>query len=97
MDDSQLSLYLEINYSNYIFYVSSNDNQNNFKIVHESKVTLDGIEKNRISDFKKVFNTIKENVYIIEQKFNYTFKDIILILDNFNLTFINMTGFKKLN
>ncbi len=97
MDDSQLSLYLEINYSNYIFYVSSNDNQNNFKIVHESKVTLDGIEKNSISDFKKVFNTIKENVYIIEQKFNYTFKDIILILDNFNLTFINMTGFKKLN
>ena len=97
MNDPQLSLYLEINYLSYIFYVSKSDSQNNFKIVYESKVPLTGIEKNSISDFKKVFNTIKENVYLIEQKFNHTFKDIILILDNLNLTFINMTGFKKLN
>ena len=97
MNDPQLSLYLEINYLSYIFYVSKSDSQNNFKIVYELKVPLAGIEKNSISDFKKVFNTIKENVYLIEQKFNHTFKDIILILDNLNLTFINMTGFKKLN
>ena len=97
MNNLNLTLYCEINYTSYIFYVSKSDSQNNFKIVYELKVPLAGIEKNSISDFKKVFNTIKENVYLIEQKFNHTFKDIILILDNFNLTFINMTGFKKLN
>ena len=71
------------------------------KIVHghrnPQKDRLEGFANNSISDFEKVFNIIKENVYLIEQKFNHTFKDIVLILDNFDLTFINMTGFKKLN
>ena len=58
---------------------------------------MEGIINNGISNFEKVFNTIKENIYIIEQKLNYIFKDIVLILDNFDLTFINFTGFKKLN
>ena len=97
MENSQLSLYLEINRTNYIFYVGKNDSQINSNIVHETKVLLEGFANNSISDFEKVFNIIKENVYFIEQKFNYTFKDIVLILDNFDLTFINMTGFKKLN
>ena len=97
MENSQLSLYLEINRTNYIFYVSKNDSQINSNIVHETKVSLEGFDNNSISNFEKVFNIIKENIYIIEQKFNYTFKDIVLILDNFDFTFINLTGFKKLN
>ena len=97
MENSQLSLYLEINHTNYIFYVGKGDSQNNSNIVYETNVSLEGIINNSIFNFEKVFNIIKENVYLIEQKFNYTFKDIVLILDNFDLTFINMTGFKKLN
>ena len=31
------------------------------------------------------------------KKLNYTFKEVILILDNFNPTFLNLSGFKKLN
>ena len=45
----------------------------------------------------KFLNLIKENIYLIEQKFNNTFKEIILILENFNPTFINLSGYKKLN
>ena len=97
MNDLQLSLYLEINSSSYIYYVSESDNQNNFKIIYETEIPLEGINKNGISDLEKVLNIIKKNIYIIEQKFDYTFKDIILILDNFNPTFINISGFKKLN
>ena len=97
MKHISLTLYLEINYSNYIFYVGGSDEQNNFKIVDELKVVLSGIDNNRISDLEKVFNTLKKNIYLIEQKFNYTFNEIVLILDNFNPTFINLTGFKKLN
>ena len=33
----------------------------------------------------------------IEEKVNHTFKDLILILNNFNISFLNLTGFKKLN
>ncbi len=97
MNDLQLSLYLEINSSSYIYYVSESDDQNNFKIIYETEIPLEGINKNGISDLEKVLNIIKKNIYIIEQKFDYTFKDIILILDNFNPTFINISGFKKLN
>jgi cell division ATPase FtsA len=50
-----------------------------------------------LSDFEKVFNTIKKNIYLIEQKLNFTFKEIVLILENFNPTFLNLSGFKKLN
>ena len=48
MENSQLSLYLEINRTNYIFYVNKNDSQNNSNIVHETKVTLEGFANNSI-------------------------------------------------
>ena len=31
------------------------------------------------------------------KKFNYTFKSLFLIIDNFNPQFINISGYKKLN
>ena len=34
---------------------------------------------------------------LIEQKTNFTFKEVILILDNFEFSYINLTGHKKLN
>jgi len=97
MENSALTLYLEINESNYIFFVSENDEQNNFKIIKELKIPLEGIEHNKFSDSEKSFNIIKDNIYLIEQKLNFTFKEIVLIIDCFNPTFINLTGFKKLN
>ena len=97
MKNFSLSLYLEINDLNYVFYVGEIDDQNNLKIIYVSNIFLKGIENNRISDLEKTFNTIKENLYLIEQKLNYTFREIILILDNFHPSFINLTGFKKLN
>lgn len=97
MKSLSLTLYLEINDLNYIFYVGQSDEQNNFKIVYEKEIPLKGIDENRINDLEKVFNIINENIYLIEQKLNYLFKEIVLILDNFNPTFVNLTGYKKLN
>ena len=97
MKDLSLNLYLEINDYNLIFYVGGINVENNFKILYELEVSLEGIENSKVSDLEKFFNKIKENVYLIEQKFNHTFKELVLILDNFNPTFINITGFKKLN
>ena len=97
MKKPSTNLYLEINNSNFVFFVGRYDEQNNFKITHELSVAAQGINDNRISDLESAFNTIKENIYLIEQKFNYTFKEVILILDNFNPSFVNLSGFKKLN
>ena len=34
---------------------------------------------------------------ILSQKLNYTFKEVILILDNFNYSLSSFAGYKKLN
>ena len=92
-----LTLYLEINNTNYVFFVGNSDEQNNFKIAYKLEVPLKGIEDYRISDLENVYLTLKENIYLIEQNFNHTFKEVIIILDNFNPTFLNVSGYKKLN
>jgi cell division protein FtsA len=97
MNNSSQILFLEINNTNFIFSIGKSDELDNFKINYKLDVPLKGFENNRISDLEKAFNTIKESIYLIEQKLNFTFKEIVIILENFNLTFINLTGFKKLN
>ena len=73
------------------------DEKNNFKILEKLFLPIEGIIENKISDLDKFTNLIKKNILLIEQKINYTFKDIILILDNFEISFLNLCGFKKLN
>ena len=97
MNISEPSLFIEINNFDLISYVGRNDEKNNFEILYSLKTSLSGMEKNRISDFEKFFDLIKENIYHIEKKSNFTFKEIVLILENSELTFINLTGFKNLN
>ena len=97
MKNSTLSLYLEINNLNYIFFAGERDEQNNFKTVYKLELPLEGINNNKILNLEKISDIIKNNVYIIEQQLNFTFKEIILILENFNPTFINLSGYKKLN
>ena len=97
MKDSYLTLFIEINDTNFEFFVTQNDEHNNIEIAKKILVPLKGIEKSCITDFDSIFKIIKENVYSIEQKLNHTFKEIVLIIENFKPSFINITGFKKLN
>ena len=97
MKNYSLSLFIEINNSEYTFVVGDKDEKNNFKIIYKSIVATTGIEKSRIIDFDQVLSDIKKNIYLIEQKINFTFNETILILSNFNFSFVNLSGFKKLN
>ena len=97
MKNSSLNLYLEINEINLNFFVGTNDDQNNLKIIFKQSILSNELEENKISNFEKINQIIKNNIYTIEQKYNFTFKEIILILDNFNPSFINLSGYKKLN
>ena len=90
-------LFIEINKSEYIFAVGDENENEKFYLIYKNLVSIKGIDSSRISDFDLAFNTIKENILLIEQKLNFTFKETIIILDNFNPSFINLTGFKKLN
>ena len=91
------SLYIIINNFSFIFLVGDKDEKNNFKIIYEENIKIDGIFYNKILDYEKTYKVIKDNIYFLEQKLNYTFKETIIILENFNLSFINISGFKNLN
>ncbi len=97
MQNLHPSLFIEINNLNYIFLVGTNDENNNFKINYKLAIPLQGVEKNRIIDLEKAYNCLKENIYKIEQNLNLTFKEVTLILENFNPIFVNLSGFKNLN
>ena len=90
-------LFLEIDHSKYIFAVGDKDEKKNFVLIHKCIVPAQGIEEFKITNFDLIYKTIKENIYLIEQKLNFTFRDIVLIINNLNISFINLTGFKKLN
>ena len=91
------TLFVEINDLEYVFAAGERDENNHFKLIYKHVVPNLGISNHKISDFDLTHNTIKENIYLIEQKLNFTFKDIILILNTFHCSFINLTGYKKLN
>ena len=97
MKNFSLKLYLEINNFSFIFLVGESNKNENFKIAYKLEIPLQGIENNRITNLENVTDVIKKNIYIIEQELNHTFKEVVLILENFELTFINLSGFKKLN
>ena len=90
-------LFISIDELEISLIVGHNDDQNSFKLLEKSIFSIEGISKNKITDLDKIKNLIKKNILAIEKKINYTFKDIIIILNNFEISFLNLCGFKKLN
>ena len=97
MEISSPILFIEINNSKYIFSVGEENTQGDLKIIYKFVEPIQGIEHYRIINLELVSKNIKENVYKIEQKINFIFKETILIINNFNCSFLNLSGFKKLN
>ena len=97
MEIKSPTLFLEINNYNSIFSVGDEDEDKNFKLIYKQIVSLQGIKNCKFIDFELTLNDLKKNIYIIEQKLNFTFKEITLIINNFNCSFANLAGFKKLN
>ena len=91
------NLIIEIKNSEYIFVVGENNEDNNFKLLYKNIIQTSLTNDNKIFDYESIYKVLKKNIYLIEQKFNFTFKETILILNNFECSFSNFTGFKKLN
>ena len=95
MSNNSPSLFIEINKSEYIFTVGEDDEQDNLKVIYKCIVPIQGIQNYKITDLSLVIADIKKNIYLIEQKLNHTFKETILIINNFNYSFINLTGLRS--
>ena len=90
-------LFVEINLSNYIFVAGTYDKNQNLKIIEKIAIRNEGSINNKFTNFEQAHNIIKKNIQTIEDKLNYVFKDVIVILDNFSLSCINISASKKLN
>ena len=91
------NLFVEINDSNYIFVAGIYDENQNLKIVEKIITLNEGINKNKFINIDQAQKAIKKNVQIIEDRLNYVFKEVTIIIDNFDYSCINISGFKKLN
>ena len=91
-------LFIEINNSNYIFTAVAYDEDQKIKIIEKIIASNnDGVNENKFTDIKKVQEDIKKNIQTLENKLDYFFKEVTIVLDIFNHSCINFSGFKKLN
>ncbi len=90
-------LFVEINKYNYVFSVGDTAEDGNFVLIQSIKIPIAGIEEKKIIDLNLIQNLIKENIYLIEKKLDFIFKEVILLINNFNYSIINFSGFKRLN
>ena len=91
------TLFVEINDLNYIFVVGKYDENQNLKIIEKIITPNEGIEKNKFTNINLAEKLIKKNIQTIEDKINYVFKEVTIIIDTFENSCINISGFKKLN
>lgn len=90
-------LFIEIKDTKYIFVAGKNKEDGDFKLIYKKYIQTEGISNNKIINFEIAYETLKKNIYLIEQELNFTFKETILILNDCEGSFLNFTGFKKLN
>ena len=90
-------LFIEINKLEFIFGVGELDESSGFKLLYNQTTPIEGIVDNKIIELERISEILKSCIYSIEQKLNLNFKNIILVLDNFDKFCISLTGFKKLN
>tara|TARA_B100000035_G_C21025700_1_gene566117 strand:+ start:248 stop:1441 length:1194 start_codon:yes stop_codon:yes gene_type:complete len=73
------------------------DDQNNFKLLEKIILPIKNSSVKGISDLDNITELIKKSVLEVEQKINFTFSRLIIILNNFEISFFNLSGFRKLN
>lgn len=97
MEKNLPKLFVEINNFNLTIVAGKFDENDNFKLLEKIIFPHEVVKQNKFTNIDNISLTIKKNVEVIEGKINYMFKDVILILDSFNQTSINVSGYKKLN
>ena len=97
MQADNQNLFVEINHSKFIFIAGFYDDNHNFKIKEKIVVNNEGFYNNKFTNIDLIDSTIRKNIESIEDKLNCVYKDVTVILNNFNCTYINISGFKKLN
>ena len=91
------NLFVEINHAELIFFAGEIKENDNYDLLHTVKVPLNEAADYKTYNFDLFKKIIKDNIYSFEEKLGCVFNEVFLVLNNFNCTAINLTGFKKLN
>ena len=91
------TLFVEINEQNYIFVAGKYDENQKVKIIQKIIIPIEGIEKKRFINIDLAQKSFKKGIQEIENKINFVFKEAVIIIDCFDNTCINISGYKKLN
>ena len=89
-------IFIKLSSLNLNFTVFDNEENNN-RLIYSDNVRSEGIKNNTITNFDALLNLIKANILLLEKKFDFVFKETVLILDIFNNCLVNFSGFKNLN
>ena len=90
-------LLIEINEDNIIFLVVKYNYELDFIVLEKKTIKSSGINKGKIIDINILSNIIKESLNEIEKKLSHTFKKATIISDQNNISFINVSGYKKIS
>lgn len=91
------NLFVEINNHQFIFVAMKNDDQDEIKILQKNIVSIQGVHEKKITNFELVYKTIKNNIYQLEQNLDLVFKEVTLVINNFDCTLIGISGYKRLS
>ena len=91
-------LFIEIKKDELIFIAAKKKEKNdNYKLIYNNSEPLSNKENNKFIDYNLIEELLKKKIIWIEQKFDLLFKEVILIIDYFEKSVINFSGFKILN
>ena len=90
-------LFLEIGNFEIIISAGKIDINDHFELSYKEKINTNAIIKSEIFNYNEVSKILKKNLFLIEEKLDITFKEIILILNDIQSSSLNLTGYKKLN
>ncbi len=91
-------LLIKINLKEILIITINIDERDNPKLIDKSSVTIiSSAHENIFNNKDEITDLIKKKILLIEQKINFTFKDTVVILNNFDVFCLSLTGFKKFN
>lgn len=91
------NLFLEISDENFLIAVGEHDDELNFKIIEKEIFSPSGFKNGKIVNLDISANNLKKAIKKIEDKSNFFFSNINVIINFTDFDCVNVSGFKKLN
>ena len=91
------NLFVEIKNNNFLIAVGEYDEVLNFKITDKEIFSSDGYKNGKINDLESCVSNLKKIINKLENRSNFFFSDVNVIINQSDFDCVNINGYKKLN